>query len=219
MKSYPSVAASRGSQFRAFTAHVFDKIDGSNLRFEWSPKRGWYKFGTRKRLFDETDVVFGSAIRLWNETFAEPIGNWAGREHLRGCTAYAEFHGPGSFAGLHVAADPHQLTLIDLDIYKQGLIDPRDFVEFGAIVPTARYFGSINWTRGFVEAMYEDPKGAVEEYGNFHKGFAPTPSLEGVVGKAKTGRKRIMAKAKTKDWIEKVRELYAPDEAERIIQS
>ena len=80
MKSYPSVASSRGSQFRAFKAHVFDKIDGSNLRFEWSPKRGWYKFGTRKRLFDETDEVFGPAVRLWKETFAEPLGNWAARD-------------------------------------------------------------------------------------------------------------------------------------------
>ena len=29
---------------------AFDKIDGSNLRFEWSRKRGFYKFGTRKMI-------------------------------------------------------------------------------------------------------------------------------------------------------------------------
>lgn len=219
MKSYPSIASSRGSNFRGFRAHVFDKIDGSNLRFEWSPKRGWYKFGTRRRLFDESDSVFGAAIALWNETFAEALSNHAAKERWRGCTAYAEYHGPNSFAGLHEPKDEHQLTLIDMDISMKGLIDPRDFVEFGAIVPTARYFGSINWTRGFVEAMYENPQAAIQEYGDFAEGFAPVPSFEGVVGKATNGRKRIMAKAKTKAWIEKVRELYAPDEAERIIQS
>jgi hypothetical protein len=219
MKSYPSIPGSNGQKFRSFEAHVFDKIDGSNLRFEWSFKRGWYKFGTRNRLFDATDQVFGGAIKLWMETFAEPLGYHAEREGYRGCTAFAEFHGPNSFAGLHDPNDEHQLTLIDFDIYKQGLIDPKDFVEFGALVPTARYFGKIKWTRGFVEAMFNDPENAMDEYGDYHAGFGPAPSFEGVVGKAKSGRKSLMAKAKTKAWIEKVRELYAPDEAERIIQS
>lgn len=27
--------------------YAFDKLDGSNIRFEWSRKRGFYKFGTR----------------------------------------------------------------------------------------------------------------------------------------------------------------------------
>jgi hypothetical protein len=31
---------------------AFDKLDGSNMRFEWSPKRGWYKFGSRGQLID-----------------------------------------------------------------------------------------------------------------------------------------------------------------------
>ena len=45
MKTYPSIARSSGQSFREFDAHVFEKIDGSNLRFEWSEKRGWHKSG------------------------------------------------------------------------------------------------------------------------------------------------------------------------------
>lgn len=59
MKQYPSINSSNGQSFKEFVADVFDKLDGSNLRFEWSKKQGWYKFGTRHRLFDNTDPVFG----------------------------------------------------------------------------------------------------------------------------------------------------------------
>jgi hypothetical protein len=51
-------------EFSEFEAYVFDKLDGSNLRFEWKRKGGWYKYGTRHRLFDATDPGFGSAIEL-----------------------------------------------------------------------------------------------------------------------------------------------------------
>jgi hypothetical protein len=206
MKSYPSIPGSTGQSFRAFEAHVFDKIDGSCLRFEWSAKRGFYKFGTRTRLFDGTDPDFGSAVDIFIDQFADPLSVFAKKARWKGCTAYAEFHGPNSFAGLHDPEDVKQLTLIDMDIYKQGLMDPRDFVELGLIVPIARYFGCIKWTRGFVAEIREG-------------GGDIVPTFEGVVGKAKTGRKRIMAKAKTQAWVDKVHALYAPTVAERIVNS
>ena len=217
MKTYPSIPRATGQSFRAFKAHVFDKIDGSNLRFEWSPKRGWYKFGTRKRLFDASDEVFGPAIALWEETFAGPLSGFASGKRWSGCTAFAEFHGPNSFAGLHDPNDTMQLTLIDMSVHKQGLMDPRDFVPLGVIVPTARYFGPIKWTRQFVDAIHIEPQDALGE--DWQKGLGPTLSFEGVVGKAHHKRKRIMAKAKTKAWVDKVRSLYAPEDAEKLLQS
>lgn len=51
---------------------MFDKIDDSNLHFEWNRKRGWHKFGTRTRLFNEADWQFGRAIPLFQRSLAEP---------------------------------------------------------------------------------------------------------------------------------------------------
>lgn len=205
MKAYPSIASSTGKSFRAFEAHVFDKLDGSNLRWEWSPKRGWYKFGTRHRLFDETDEVFGCAVEIFRKEFAEPLEEFARRERWQGCVAFTEFWGENSFAGLHDPKEEKNLSLIDLAVYKMGLMDPREFVELGAIVPTASYLGKFNWTRGFVERV--------------RSGEVDGVTFEGVVGKLMVGRKSVMAKAKTSAWIDKVRALYASDEAERIIRS
>lgn len=93
---------------------AFDKLDGSNLRFEWNRKRGWNKFGTRRRLMDETDPEYGSAIQLFQETLAEGIEKvlkdekaYRGVERV---TAFAEFYGPSSFAGWHDWNEPKQLT-------------------------------------------------------------------------------------------------------------
>ena len=47
MKSYPSIPK---FSFGDIKLHTFDKLDGSNLRFEWTKKKGWYKFGTRSWL-------------------------------------------------------------------------------------------------------------------------------------------------------------------------
>ena len=116
MKAYPSIPSSTGQKFREFEAHVFDKIDGSNLRWEWNSKRGWYKFGTRNRLFDVTDPDFGSAIDIFFSKFAEPLERHARSQRWRACMAFTEFWGENSFAGLHDPTDDKYLTLIDCRI-------------------------------------------------------------------------------------------------------
>lgn len=57
MKDYPSIPGS--SKAPQLPCIAFKKYDGSNIRAEWSKKRGWYKFGTRTQLIDKTDLVFG----------------------------------------------------------------------------------------------------------------------------------------------------------------
>ena len=59
MFHYPSVLGSGGAPQKHCVA--FWKHDGSNMRFEWSPKRGWHKFGSRRQLLDESDEVLGVA--------------------------------------------------------------------------------------------------------------------------------------------------------------
>lgn len=45
------------------------------------------------------------------------------------------------------------------------------------------------------------------------------PSVDSVVGKTKTRLGLIMAKAKTKQWLDKVKALYKPEEAAKLIES
>ncbi len=204
MKSYPSILHATGQSFREFDAHVFDKLDGSNLRWEWSKKAGWHKFGTRRRLFDEKDEVFGEAIDLFKQKLAEPVERIAHDQRWPRIVAFTEFWGLESFAGLHEPEDSKFLTLFDIDVYKQGLIDPRKFLKLFDDLDIPRYLGKMKWTRGFVQSVRD--------------GDIPV-TFEGVVGKAMAGRKRIMAKAKTQAWVDRVIERYSSDEAESLIRS
>jgi hypothetical protein len=43
MKTYPSISRDIVGQ----PIYAFDKLDGSNIRAEWSKKNGFHKFGSR----------------------------------------------------------------------------------------------------------------------------------------------------------------------------
>lgn len=205
MKHYPSITRSTGQSFQEFEAHVFDKLDGSNLRAEWSRKKGWNKFGTRERLFDETDEVFGEAIKIFMESLTPGIDPVVKDQRWDGVTVFMEFWGPQSFAGQHIKEDPKQLTLFDVNPYKKGILGPREFLNlFGHLSYTPKYFGKMNWTRGFVERV--------------RKGEFEGITFEGVVGKAGDGHKLIMAKAKTQAWIDKVHAQYG-EAGDKIVNS
>ena len=203
MKSYPSIPSSVGTSFFEMTAHVFDKIDGSNLRFEWTAKSGWYKYGTRNRLFDETDEVFGTAIELWKNTSGAELEKVALTNKWKHLLAFAEFHGPNSFAGYHDPADPKQLTIFDIAVNKQGFLDPRDFLAYCGHLNIPRYLGKIHWTRDFVECV---KKGEVEGI-----------TFEGVVGKTMKGKELLMSKAKTQKWLDAVHAKFDPKTAANLI--
>lgn len=207
MKSYPSISRSTGTSFREFEAYVFDKIDGSNLRFEWSKKQKWHKFGTRTRLFDHTDEVFGCAIARFHETLADDLEKIAIDNRWESAIVFCEFWGETSFAGLHDPTDYKYLTLFDIAPYKKGILGPKEFLKLTKNIQyIPKFFGVHNWTRGFVEKIY-----------NREVDFPIT--FEGVVGKAGEGHKLIMAKAKCKDWIEEVKSKYTPEQAKLILES
>ena len=217
MKEYPTILQSIGTSFRELpNAYVFDKLDGSNLRFEWSKKKGWYKFGTRSRLFDQSDWQFGRAIPMFHRTLAEPLIKIFAGQRWEQCIVFAESWGPSSFAGNHhepvtnKPLDPDEvmrLDLIDVAPYKQGLLGPAEFVKLFGDLPSAKFLGRFNWTRGFVERVWN---GEIEGV-----------TFEGVVGKTGHGKTHdlVMAKAKTRSWIEKIKARYTPEEAERIVRS
>jgi hypothetical protein len=206
VKQYPSIPRGIGQDFREFDAHVFDKLDGSNLRFEWSRKRGWHRQGTRHRLFDLSDPQFGPALPMFRETWSEQLSRKFTDDRLQEAIVFLEYWDSSCLGGR--SADPEavkRLTLIDVNVHRRGFVAPMEFVrEYAPLGDTAAYLGQTRWTRGFVERVYE---GDVEGI-----------TLEGVVGKGGEGHSRIMSKAKTRIWLEAIKARYA-DEAESIINS
>lgn len=204
MKSYPSIIYPPASGL-GLRLHTWAKLDGSNLRFEWSRKKGWYKAGTRRRLLDETDPIFGPAKPLFAEVLAEDCERICCDQRWERAVIYCEYWGSQSFAGRHVEGDTMALAVIDVAPYKRGLLPPTQFLKlFGDLGP--RYLGYRRWGKDFLNQVAQ---GLIED-----------ASFEGVVGKTTEGRKPLsMYKAKTDAWKARVRELYSPEEAKRIIAS
>ena len=83
MKQYPHIVGPSKAPREHCIA--FYKYDGSNVRFEWSKKRGWYKFGTRTQLIDENVEIFGQAIPVFKNTLAEGIEKVLRDEQTSSC--------------------------------------------------------------------------------------------------------------------------------------
>jgi len=202
MKEYPSIQTGCVQRFRA---HIFDKLDGSNLRFEWTKKRGWFKYGTRTRLFDETDPVFGGAIAMFDNGLAAPIADVAKRERWEKVVVFAEFHGQHSFAGIHLPEDPKSLTLFDVSPLRKGILPPAEFMKLFENLEIPKFLGIENWNREYADKV--------------RNGEVEGVTFEGVVAKGVVNRKLIMEKAKTRAWIEKVKALHSPEIAKAILES
>ena len=192
MLSYPSIPRWQDTKIGQ-PCLAFNKYDGSNIRVEWSPKRGWYKYGTRNHLFDATNAPYNQAIPLF-----QPMGEEITKivcEHYgktERIVAFTEFFGPSSFAGTHDMDEPKQLVLFDVSVYKKGFIPPRNFVKmFGHLPYTAKvvYDGKMN--HEFVEAV---------RHGQY-------PVYEGVVCKGDGWN----AKIKTHEFINRLKNRYGTE--------
>lgn len=206
MKSYPSIERASFRTPPGRDLFTFDKIDGSNLRFEWTRKRGWWKFGTRERLFDRTDKHFGSAVDVFLKTMAEPLAKFSYDQKWDPLVVFTEFYGERSFAGLHHPEDEKKLALIDVSP-RGGILPPKDFLniveKIGFHAP--RYLGVRRWNQPFLK-MVEDA--ALEGI-----------TLEGVVGKGVERDKLVMFKYKTMLWRDAVRNKYETAVALKLIES
>lgn len=197
MKEYPSIEGPNGDFGKPCIA--FYKYDGSNLRFEWSPKKGWNKFGTRTRLFDKSDPVFGSAVDLFMATQAEDIERvirdtkeFRNNERV---TAYCEFFGPKSFAGIHdleIPNEPMELVLFDINLHKKGILSPREFVNRFGHLKTAEVVYEGNFNQTLIDAVRN----------------RTLPVWEGVIAKGGSGHDLWMRKIKSNDYLEKLRAVF-----------
>lgn len=181
---------------------AFDKLDGSNLRFEYSQKRGFYKFGTKNMMIDNSHPEFGFAIELFLNKYSDSLTKIFKSKEYRNTlsfTCFAELVGTKSSFGKHnFNNDNFDITLFDVEQYKKGLIPARefhrDFLFTG--IPNIIYVGNLN--KDFVKSVKRNDFGL----------------KEGVVCKGLIQNKKdnnlFYCKIKTDDWFNRLRDKY-PD--------
>ena len=196
MKSYPIIP----KQVEKISAYAFAKLDGSNIRAEWSKKKGFWKFGSRKRLLGPDQGTIFKAEALIKEQ-EDAYARIARENRWERCIFFFEFLGPNSFAGFHDENDAHEVVLLDANPLRHGIIEPKEFVKKFESVKTAEllHHGSIDST--FVDQV--------------KNGTLPGMPLEGVVCKAKNPRDSklpIMFKIKSEAWLQRLKDFCKGDE-------
>lgn len=179
--------------------YAFDKLDGSNIRAEFTRKKGFCKFGTRHQMLDEnSSTILKHSISLikekYSESFFEIIKKFG--SETKSIIGFFEFYGPNSFAGFHDINDlgKFNVVLFDIDAYKIGLLPPKEFVEITKNIETAKllYVGKAN-----NEFVHQVTTGQLNDM-----------TFEGVVCKGeplKKGYLPLMFKIKNSAWIDKLK--------------
>lgn len=201
MKIYPSIQYYTQGRFGSM-CYVFDKLDGQNLRFEWSKKSGWYKYGTRNSLFDESNKEFGKAIPLFLSKYSKDIDllfrkekQFRNSEHF---TVFCEYVGENSFIGRHELNDKMDIILFDIFDNKKGFVLPSDFVDISKKIHTVNFLGKHEYTNELIHNIHNN------NFQNYNL-------KEGVVCKGILNTKSEdnvwMVKIKTKDWLSRLKNM------------
>lgn len=207
MKQYPSIPNCKGQKFENLgLVDVFDKLDGNNLRFEWSKKRGWYKFGSRTQMIDANNEQFGDGVTWFLENTADVIVTDCFKRTPQKLVVFGEWYGENSFAGMHEPGDEMRLAVFDVCVDNRGFWDPKEFRKtFENKILTPEWLGQFSWSRQFIDSVFHEQVDGV--------------TLEGVVGKTMGGSELKMGKAKTKSWYERIHARFNPEAAARLADS
>jgi hypothetical protein len=195
VKSYPSLPYGTECNMPIV---AFDKLDGSNIRAEWTVKKGFHKFGTRNRLVDASDPLFGRAPELVQDKYGQSLSRTLLHAGYERAMCFFEFWGPKSFAGMHDVSDDLTVTLFDIAPFKQGILEPEAYLKLvnntdHGPLDHARVLYTGQCTPEFIEQV--------------RSGTLPGMTFEGVVCKAKNDKKTkapIMFKQKSSAWLDRL---------------
>ena len=189
MKTYPSINT---TVVKGLTYYVFDKLDGSNIRAEWTRKNGFHKFGTRNQLLGEGNPLF-PATYLIKDQYEEALSKIFTKARYEKVICFFEYVGPNSFAGSH--PDPEELMdvfLFDINPYKKGILPPKEYLKLVEdhveIIPLIE-----------ITNINDDLIREVRE------GTLAGMTFEGVVGKGMNKNQLTMVKIKSRNWLDKLR--------------
>jgi hypothetical protein len=207
MKEYWSIGGPASGQHKP--CYTFVKYDGSNIRCEWSRKRGWYKFGTRKTMIDHTHHIYGSAVTLFLHKYGDDLEKvFKSEKDFRGVQSFivfSEWFGKQSFAGMHMPDDERDIVLFDVNPHKKGILGPKEFVDLFGHLDVAEVICQGNFGPALVESVRKETIEIESKY-------SIKPEVpEGVVCKGEKGHKLWMAKIKTERYKEALKERFDQD--------
>lgn len=195
MKKYPSISKKIDATVEIY---AFDKLDGSNIRAEFSQKRGFYKFGTRKCMIDESHDSFGEAVNLIRSKYESDLAVVFKKQRWEHVVCFFEYYGPNSFAGFHEDYDEKTVTLFDVNVYKKGFLAPQDFLKYFGHLDIAKLLYHGNPNPSFIRSV--------------ENGELSDMTFEGVVCKAQKKKKITMFKVKNRAWLDKLKNRCGEDE-------
>jgi hypothetical protein len=198
MKTYPSIPKDIRKDL---SVYAFDKLDGSNIRAEFSRKKGFWKFGSRRVLINEDTEKLGEAVTLIKATFERDVTDIMKKSKLEKGVFFFEFYGENSFAGNH-PVEEHRVTIIDVDIFKKGIMPPDVLIKtFGHLdLAKVLYHGKVN--SQLIDSV--------------RHGTLDGMTFEGVICKANNPKRTmrpIMFKIKNQAWLDKLKS-FCGDDAE-----
>ncbi len=200
MKRYPSIEKKINYDIAVVG---FDKLDGSNIRAEWQRGKGFTRFGSRRRILDPADETLGRAPDLIRAKYGRGLEEIFQEQGYDKVTAFFEYFGKKSFAGMHEGDDPTlDVVLIDVMPARVGLLAPEDFLTtFNSVpLPPVLFRGRV--TDEIAESIRD--------------GSFPGMTFEGVVFKGRGGKKGklpVMFKIKNRAWLDKLKTHCGDDQA------
>jgi|ERR1035437_17125 hypothetical protein len=200
MNAYPTI--DYWGQNLGLKIFAFDKIDGSNIRVEYSQKRGFYKFGTRKMMIDEKNEPFGFVIDLFMKKYEPLIKIFKSKDYRNSLSyvCYLELAGEKSEFGSHDFKNDKTitLTLFDIeDVRKNEFIVPKNFIKhFGEEVDIPRVVYNGNLNKEFIQQVKENKL----DSGLLVEGCV----CKGIISNRKDSA-LFMCKIKTNDWFDRLR--------------
>lgn len=196
MKEYPSIPT---KHYYAPSIIAFDKLDGSNIRAEWTKKNGFSKFGRRNGLLDDSNPILKESVPLIQSKYEQKLTEIFLKERYTKVTCFFEFFGPNSFAGLHDGKDMN-VVLIDVSVHPKGFLSPQEFIkQFGGVeIPKILHIGK--WNKELTDQV--------------NNGTLPNMTFEGVVckGPPLSPGQNFMFKVKNFAWYKKLKEKCGDNE-------
>jgi hypothetical protein len=204
--AYPKIPDSKNCPLAKCVA--FEKYDGTNLHWVWENELGWYAFGTRRDRFDldERGIAEFNAAHpgleeappIFVRDFAKSL-EVLFQENPQYCsakiTAFTEFLGASSFAGMHKQDEPKQLVVFDVEV-DRTLVEPEQFLQDFSAVNIAKVVYRGKLTGKFIDEVREGKYGVTE----------------GVVCKGKSNASGIwMVKIKTLAYMKKLQQAFQDD--------
>lgn len=177
---------------------AFEKYDGTNIHWVFSPPYGWVDYGTRRdrfplnssgeTQFEQAHPELAGVSRLWDQE--GKLGCYLTDKHplAQEIVVFTEYYGPNSFAGSHQPQDKMELVIFDVQV-DGNLISPQEFVEFFKDFNIAR----VVFRGKYTGQLFVDVRSG--KYG----------VKEGVVIKGMVSNKVYMAKIKTDAYLERLK--------------